>query len=276
MKKKSLYVVMTKKCNLRCAHCYVDFDNDDYNEEEFLKQLNSFEGDLILFGGEFTSDMERFRKVIKSNKEHGISKFVTATTNLVYLDDELIDFYKSLPGIATSWNLDRFGNKNNYEKWVRNLKTLVDNDVTVTILITLTKDLVELPVKEFLKIAKDFNYKDVELKFEQYVGDDVARTHYEKVDEWLCELFLNWDMESLFILSDIVEGWSYNCDETYTLHPDGTLVNKCPHDGIAVLPDDCIDCPDAMYCRPCRLIKYCSFPKKLYKLIKEKKEEEGK
>lgn len=262
---------MTRKCNLRCPHCYVNFENDEFDEEKFLKQLNSFDGYLILFGGEFTADMDRFRKVVKSNKEHGISKFATASTNLIILNDELLEFYKTLSGVGTSWNLDRFGTHKNYKKWLKNLYILVNNKIPVTVLITMTQDLIKYPIKDFLKILKEFDNKDINIKFEHYIGQ-VDPKFYSQVDDWLCELYRNWDMINPLNITKQLERWYKDCDETYSLLPNGMIINKCAHESPTVINKECLTCPDAINCRPCRLIPYCSYPRKLAKLIKE---EEG-
>lgn len=268
---KHLYVVPTQKCNLKCAHCYIGEFEEVFNEELFLEKLNSFEGDLTMFGGEFSSNMERFRKILKSNDENGISKFSSASTNLVILNDELLTFYKRLGGVGTSWNYDRFGSNAIYKQWLRNLQILIDNDLYSTILITLTKDLIQLDPKEFLKISKDFDSDHHIIKFEQYVGPDVNREHYEKVDEWLCGIYENWNMEAKLSIVDGLEYWMYNCNETYTLFPDGTMINRCSQNIRPMPPDECLTCEHATHCRPCRIIPYCSFPKKLAKLVEEKK-----
>lgn len=266
---KCLYVVTTQKCNLKCAHCYIGEIKEVFNEELFLSKLNSFDGRLIMFGGEFTSNMERFRKILKSNDDNGISKFSSASTNLVILNDELLEFYKRIGGIGTSWNYDRFGSNSVYQQWLRNLKTLDENNIYSTILITLTKDLIQLDPKEFLKIANDFDHEDRDIKFEQYVGSDVNQDHYNRVDNWLCEIYKNWNLKSRLLIAEDLDQWMYDCNETYTLFPDGTMINRCPQNLPSNPPKVCLTCENATHCRPCRLTPYCTFPKKLAKLVEE-------
>ena len=74
MSNKVLYVIPTMHCNLDCSHCFIKNSPEVYNREKFIYKLNNFDGDLILFGGEVTTHLDRMFDIIESNKNEGISK----------------------------------------------------------------------------------------------------------------------------------------------------------------------------------------------------------
>lgn len=272
MSRKVLYAIPTMHCNLDCDHCFIKNSPEIYNQEKFIDQLNNFEGNIILFGGEVTTYMNRMFDIIELNDINGKSKISTVSTNLIILNDRLIEYYKRLGTISTSWNPNRFKN-NQYDTWLNNCKRLYETGIGYKIMITLTEDLFKLSPKEFIEIAKDWLYPSLfEIKFEHYVGEEVTREYFNKADEWLCNLYKEWDLPIHLEILDKLDCWQFNCDDVYTLYPDGTLVNTCPHAKYAIIASDCYTCDKVAKCRPCKLQPYCSYPHNLEKLVKMNKE----
>ena len=108
MKKKSLYAIPTWNCNLNCPHCFIKDKSEIFNRDKFIEELNKFDGRISLFGGEVTSNLDRMFDIINSNKENGVSKISGITTNLIILNNDLINLYKEFGSIGTSWNPNRF------------------------------------------------------------------------------------------------------------------------------------------------------------------------
>lgn len=269
MSDKLLYAIPTMKCNLNCDHCFIVNTPETYDRDKFISTLNSFDGEIILFGGEPTSNMERMKDVVKSNNMDGISKISSISTNLTILDDELLDFYKILGHVSTSWNPHRFPNINVYDKWLANCYKLSKSGIKHIIMITLTEDLFQLYPCEFMSMAKLFDNDNlIEIKFEHYVGN-VTEDYFRRADQWLCDVYRVWDLKANFEIKDRICSWNYDCDDVYTLYPDGTLINRCPHNLPSVIPEKCYTCNKSNICRPCRIQPYCSYPKELAKLIKE-------
>jgi len=172
--KKLLYAIPTMHCNLDCDHCFIKNSPETYDREKFLTEINNFDGEVILFGGEVTTHLDRMFDVIDSNRINGKSKINTVSTNLIILNDKLIDFYKELRGISTSWNPNRF-NSRQYEIWKNNCNIISKHGIEYRIMITLTNDLFKIPAKEFLDIANEWITPTLkELKFEHYVGEEVS------------------------------------------------------------------------------------------------------
>lgn len=272
MGRKVLYTIPTMHCNLDCSHCFIKNKPEVYDREKFINELNNFEGDILLFGGEITTHLDRMFDIIDSNDKDGKSKIKSITTNLVILNDRLIEFYKRLGAISTSWNPDRFNDKQ-YEIWKNNCKTISDNGIHYKVMVTLTDNLFNISAKDFLNIAKEWITDSlIEIKFEHYVGSEVTREYFDKADEWLCKLYTEWNIPVKLEMIDRLECWKFDCDDVYTLYPDGELVNACPHSKHAIVASECYTCEKVNSCRPCKLQPYCSYPHKLDKLIKMNKE----
>lgn len=270
---KHLYLIPTMQCNLHCPHCFIAGTPEVFNKDKFIEQMNSFNGTLSLFGGEVTSNIERMKFIISNNDKYGINKIGSVSTNLIFLDDYLLEYYKKINSIATSWNPNRFHSPYLFNQWINNLKVIQDNDIKHTILVTLTSDLISMNKDEFFdKISKFDSSKSI-IRFEHYVGN-VESDHFGKCDDWLCEIYSNWNLNSKFGMEDHICKWMYNCNEIYTLFPDGKIINRCPHNLPSVIPDECYNCERIEICQPCRLLKFCSFPHKLNKLIQERRKNE--
>lgn len=273
MSRRVLYAIPTMHCNLDCDHCFIKNTPEVYDKEKFINQLNNFEGDILLFGGEVTSHLYRMFDVIESNKINGKSKISSVSTNLLILNDKLLEFYKSIKSISTSWNPNRF-NSIQYDVWKKNCKIISDNEIVHTIMITLTDDLFKITAKEFISIASEWiNPTLKEIKFEHYVGNEVTPEYFDKADEWLCELYKEWNIPITLGILNKINCWKFDCDEVYTLYPDGRLINCCPHATHGIVASECYTCDKVSTCRPCRLQPYCSYPHKLAELVKSNKEE---
>lgn len=262
---KQLYVIVTNECDLSCPHCDIkSLSKDNFNEEIFMNILKEFNGDIILFGGEPTLHKDRLLKILSLDKATSIS------TNLVNLDDDIIPYLKDLY-IATSWNFYRFNPIQCY-LWLNNLKRLHANNISCRVLITLTKDLIESDVNEFIDMIKvwDKEYHAIDsILFEQLIDENMSPEFYEQVDEWLCKVHNLWEIHSIGIKNLImnkIDYWYCDCENIYTLHPDGKITNGCPHKSSVYVPNECLICPQSDKCKPCRLQKHCTYPRRLAQL----------
>lgn len=261
-----LYALLTQNCNLQCPHCmiYNNTKEDFFNEERFLDVLRNWKGDITLFGGEPTLYRDRFMKAINTGKIGSIS------TNLMNLDDDLISVFKDTP-IASSWNLHRF-TESQYNIWIKNVERMSQENLTVYLLITMTKDLIEYPIEKFMILLKSWcKFSAIQkIKFEQVVDLSLGQEHYDAVDDWLCKLVYLWEEYEISIentMLDEVLGWHKYCIDEYSLYPDGRLLRRCPENITIQFCDACLDCNLQDICTPCRLQKCCTFPKKLYQML---------
>lgn len=263
-----LYAISSHHCNLSCSHCRIKDAPEEYNRDAFLEKLNSFEGNIILFGGEPTVHRDRMFDIIQNNREHGKSPICSVATNLMILDDELIQLYEEIGYISTSWNRNRFTDSQ-YQKWLNNCNTLQDTKINCGIIITVTQDLIDYPIDQFLKTVDEWNEKVIRfIKFEHYIGN-VQDDYFQNADEWLCNVYRRWKSKIPVDTFTAEMPWYHDCRETYTLEPNGTMSNCCPN-GLYVkhsILNECLLCEKASVCKPCRLLTACSYPKKLRELI---------
>lgn len=263
-----LYAIATHHCNLSCPHCHIKDAPEEYNKDKFLEQLNSFEGTIVLFGGEPTVHRDRMMDIIKSNKDNGKSLIGSIATNLMILDEELIRIYEEIGYISTSWNLSRFTDKQ-YIQWLDNCDKLQNRNINCAVIITATQDLIDYPINLFLNIVDQWNPKVIQfIRFEHYIGY-VSDDYFQKVDEWLCNVYRQWRSHIPVETFNPDIRWYHECKNTYTLEPSGIMTNSCPN-GLYVHPkvlSECCTCDKASECKPCRLLPSCSYPKELRKLI---------
>lgn len=262
-----IYALVTRKCNLSCPHCDVQDNVDHFNHDLFMKELRRFPGNICIFGGEPSLYPKRVLDIV--NDPIIKKKRISITTNLVSLPYSLLRVYKSLGSIGTSWNLNRF-NEDQYLSWKDNMNILEREGIHTTVLITLTRDLLDTSIDEFIRITSEWNFNVIhKIKFELYVGD-TSPQYYEDVDKWLCELHQKWSHNDVSTMFERVNSWCFDCSGIYTLLPDGTVYHACPHYSVTpTVPQECYTCEKAGECNPCRLHTYCSYPKKFADMVKK-------
>jgi len=268
---KKLYVMPTTHCNLSCSHCRIKNAPETYNREVFLEQLNNFDGILSLFGGEPTIYKDRLFDIIVSNNSFGKNKISGISTNLINLDEDLLTFYSKIKYISTSWNLNRF-TPNQYEFWLGNCNKLEEKNVSSLVLITITPDLIYHPIDQFISTVSQWNSKVIHhIQFEHYIGDN-DREYYRQADEWLSRVCEQWISPINIKTVNQLNRWYFHCNDFYTLLPNGEMYRSCPN-GLYIkpqVPKECLTCPRANNCRPCKLHKHCSYPKHMSEIVNEK------
>jgi len=267
------YALITTQCNLSCPHCDIKDQDDHYNEKAFIDQLVNNPGVITLFGGEPTLYEDRLKTIIN---HPGIKdQKMSITTNLVHLTPNIIEMLKQIKSIGTSWNPNRFTDKE-YQYWLDNLQVLKSEGFKVGVLITLDRDLISMNSSEVMDIFRSWDSDVISsIRFEQVVADYTSKEWFDQVDNWLCQLRELWDIKIINKLDQLVFNWNYDCSNVYTLYPDGTRWQGCPHIQYRYIPTECYSCPHSDNCNPCILQKNCSFPKKYYELIKSKYSNKG-
>ena len=266
---KTLYAVPWYKCNLNCPHCHVSHREVAEDYDRFLRTLKTVDGfdHVVLFGGEPTLYREKFVEIIRTGKINSVS------TNLVrypvnVIENELIPLINEYNlAIATSWNLKRF-TRAEEDIWYENLANLCKHGVDVTVMITLTEDLLNIsPTFMCFYLGRLEGAGVQKVLFEPYIGDVEVN---EKADEWLCEVHDYYPGLIKNLLEEKLRDWNCNCDDVCTLEPDGVIRKGCPDllaSGVMNYCIDCIKCEHSGICRPCMLQKTCSYPKKLAKKL---------
>ncbi len=267
---KTLYALVTTMCNLSCPYCDVRDKSDNYDRDKFISQLDQFDGQIILFGGEPTLFPDRLIDIYLSNPNIN-KKISSISTNLIKIDSKILTLFRLIGSVSTSWNPERFSLPE-YHNWLTNMGILNKAlpDMKIGILVTMTDKLLNMSTEEFNLFISDWNPAGVKhIRFEHYIGEDTTEDYFHRCDEWLCNIYKSWNSPIPMFNVGQVDNWYFDCSDTWTLKPDGTLNRGCPHTSSIHVPDKCYTCERwHLDCRPCRLQKYCSYPEKFIELVK--------
>lgn len=269
-----VYAIPTYICNLNCPHCEIHKIEHKVDCAQFLKQLQKIEArKVILFGGEpLVLPDEYIKQIIQTGKITSIS------TNLFSASEDILkEIVDNKIAIATSWNRKRFS-LNQELNWYLNILKVKRLGAKVDVLITLTEDLITEDGYTILKIVLETLEKTNGVNgvlFEHYIGPEATKEYQEKADDFLCKIHKEWNYKFNNFIIDRLENWNCNCANVATLEPDGNLKMGCPQyqENNLNIREECLTCSLANICNPCYLQHTCSFPKKLYHLVKE--EENG-
>lgn len=159
------------ECNIACKYCYQNEERkvnegitSKFNYEKILNVLNNDDRDLNLFGGEpLLAPINVIEDVLKLYKQK--RNKVSMQTNLTLLNDKHIELFKKYkPHIGVSidgwedlndarWIKDLETTRKYTEKTINNIKKCVDNNFSISTIITLHKVNVGTPerVRKFIE-----------------------------------------------------------------------------------------------------------------------------
>lgn len=261
------YVKTTETCQLNCDHCFTNGINGKKIYFDPIKTIDWFHrlhdvcptlngGSIAFHGGEpMLAPVADLRKTWLACKDLWPNVWWTITTNLVFnLDDEKRAFFKEAftDGISTSWDKDiRFANEKQEELWNKNVKTLIEDGHKITLMISLSKSVVDMPVEELLNWVKSLGVQYLHLERITPSGNatrnpDIMPSNAE-LDAWFVDL---WDamlrletykhFDTLFIngiLSSLVSNAHSGCrcrsceKKIFTINADGTI-GGCPNSAV--------------------------------------------
>ena len=259
----NLYIIPTYSCNLNCQHCEIHKNHIDIDQHKFLNTFAELEYEYgILFGGEPLLS-KYLPEILATNHIESIS------TNLLLLTEQHIQLIKQYRlDVSTSWNPTRF-KSDEFELWLKNIQILLQHDIHITVLITLTSDLFKSNIKYVLDRLECLGYIDI--KFETYVpaNDQLI----SQADDWLVEITKNWKWQKLknILAIDYRLGNIHLCRNIWTLEPNGNLKNSCPTTSTNRNLDICCRCKYVQVCKPCQKQSVCTFYQKFYEFVMESK-----
>lgn len=257
----TIYVVLTENCNLSCSHCrYSVKTKDFFNKDKVISVLEELkDANIIIFGGEPTLYTDRLLSVLPYAN--------SISTNLM-CNSATLDIIKDLP-IATSYNPSRF-TKKQYFRWVKNLAKLSNKP---TLLITLTKDLLDIAPKELFDTLPLHLIGNITFEYE--IANNYTE-YYTQVDEYLSQVY---DLNPSIPINNfeqLAKGYIHDCSQTYTLYPNGEIKYGCPNYYYSQPLDECYSCKMSSVCKPCALQQHCSFPIRTYEKINNEHKRQNK
>jgi radical SAM protein with 4Fe4S-binding SPASM domain len=275
-----VYLKTTETCQLNCDHCFTSGINGRkiyfqpekvidwfHRLHEVTPSLNG--GSIAFHGGEpMLAPISDMRKTWTACKDLWPNVWWTTTTNLVYnLDDEKREFFKECfaEGISTSWDKGiRFANQKQEDLWYKNVRLLQEDGHKLTLMISLSRSVLEMPVEDFLKWVIDLGVPYLHLERITPNGNAVDNKHImpsnTELDAWFVKL---WEASvklethkhfmNLFVngvLSSFINASHSGCrcrsceKKIFTLNADGTI-GGCPNSAVnntfGTLEDDIIE-----------------------------------
>lgn len=272
-----VYVCSSFACNLGCPHCTLKnlpIQMDLEKIEETLDYINNYAGPNVLydlFGGEplLLPDIALLAIYNKIKKR----KFIVST-NLVPLRNTHLMILKDAQWVNTSWNPKRFDVSQTLT-WERNVQELHENNVKINLMVTLTEDFVNYisPIEFINKVLK--SVKPYSLDLDYVIGEDFTEERLEQIDKWLSNLYLNWNIPTIFNIADNIKkcltgNRKYkDCSRHYTILPSGNVKPGCAYFETDVDKTKCLCCEYYPICNgACRLQTACTLPKRLFRIIK--------
>jgi len=155
-------IELTARCNLKCAHCYINLPANDVNSEkelttdEIKKILSevSVEGCLwLLFTGGEPLLRKDFEEIYVYAKKRGF--FVTVFTNATLIDEKIIEVFKEFPpfsiettlyGITPETYEGVTGVKGSFKRFMNGVDLIIGN---------------KLPLK-IKSVIMSLNYKEID------------------------------------------------------------------------------------------------------------------
>lgn len=277
---KEVFVCFDFMCNLDCPHCTLKLIPQHrqldkiYQTMKIVRENNTNQMTFNFFGGE--------PLLLKDEELHIFEEFfhntrIIVSTNLLSkLTPYKIELLKRVEDVNTSWNPLRF-TEEQYKMWLKQLDILIQNDIPYSVMVTLTDDLIKQSPQSFYERVLSWkSCRNIDLK--QMIGDDLI--DFNKVDEWLCELYNIWkETKPLNLLfnevSQVVDRkriWKQYCETTTTIMPNGYLKDGCPYFEYKTDKSYCLACEYYPICKGgCNIQERCTFPKRLYEKIKNEK-----
>ncbi len=179
---------LTRRCNLRCAHCYIETGvrkaGGTMTREDFLRVIRGIAGhidgrgraDIHVTGGEptllgagfFADVMPGARAILE-----GIDHTFTLVTNL--LSPDALEIGRHFDRVATAWEpVTRFPTSESEARWRRNLRSLLGTGIEVGVTTAITRPVVELGAQAVLDRLAGEGIKRVHLGFFVPKGDGLA------------------------------------------------------------------------------------------------------
>lgn len=278
-----VYICPSFGCNLNCPHCTLKNIRNEGDINSIINSINVIKSvnpnvSFTLFGGE--PSLLKDDVLLSIRNAIGENDY-SVSTNLVNFSDTFLQILKEADLPDTSWNPLRFSNSDLYQKWLKNLSILKENNINFELMITLTKDLIEMTPQEFIDKVLLWGVKSVKLEF--MIGDDTLNP--EDVDNWLVSLYNLWysndqlkEYENVLFtrIRDVAFNgveWEGNCSKTLTILPSGNIKERCPYYECRLQKPECYKCEYYQYCKGgCPIQDKCVFPKKLFNVIRKERD----
>lgn len=230
---------VTRRCNLRCEHCYISAEKKDISPDWDIQDamhvisgiaeyMQSSRGALYsraeihIIGGEPTElGVEFFRKLLPMIKrvldDMGKEYTLCLVTNL--LTPVALEVAKLFENVSTSFEpATRFKKKKHMQMWLSNISSLTefrnDNKLPpIGVTSAITKEVIDIGASQYLDDLLSYGFKNIHLGFFIPSGDgmkfkDLCNPEHIDTSNFLIDAF-DWYRRNKSIDNDI---WVNPCD----------------------------------------------------------------
>ena len=264
------YIKTTETCNLDCLHCYTSGKNGRkifFDPIKTANWVNAFaEGRTAHFefhGGEpFLAPLGDMFEFFDRTREVWNNPSYGCTSNLVLkLTEERLDFIDQVLGwrIGTSWDPKiRFANDGQKQLWEDNVRSLIAQECTVKVFVTLTRDIIDIEPIRLMEYFRDLGIQELAIERLTHNGSADDNLHIFpsnlELQHWILKMheqhnrdwFVNEFLETVY--TKFEDGFNAagtfcrDCEQKlFTINADGTIAgcpNSAPTDFYATLDDD--------------------------------------
>lgn len=263
------YIKTTDTCQLNCDHCYTNGSNGKKINFNAPKAINFFHrlhkvnpivesGHFSLHGGEpLVCPTDTIFEFYEGVKHLWPNMWWSMQTNLTYkLTEDKVKVMTDIcaKSFGTSWDLNiRWTNPKQENLWRDNVKSLVHEGHDLTVIVSLTKNLINsIEPIELLTMMIDLGIKHI--NFERVTANGNATTNTNgliptnlELDQWLYKMWLQskqhktWESIDNLFLDSILSSLVYNthsgcrsraCEKKIlTLNADGSI-GGCPNSAV--------------------------------------------
>lgn len=281
-----IFIKTTEACQLDCRHCFtggqsaqrgfLDIPKTLQWAKRYVAHFPHEEFHFELHGGEpLLLDVEKLESLVAGLRDLEARVSVGCTSNLVFnIDDRLQSFIASLDSFGTSWDADlRFANSRQERLWRDNVQRLMAAGVAMTLNISLSRAVVQMPPEKITDMVRDLGFYRV--MFDRITSNGSAKNHREifptnqEINEWYLYMhditecanlrtqFINQALESVYVKFEkgleMSGTFCRTCEQQLlTVNADGTIAgcpNSAPEESYGHI-DDSID---QLLHHPCRL-----------------------
>ncbi len=214
---------VTRDCNLRCTHCYIDSEVKNSSKTmtaeqvlhiakgivEHMKSINYVKAEIHFIGGEptmlglefFQKNIPEFRKIVENE---GFNCDIMLVTNLLH--DDILEMSKLFDKVVTSYEVDtRFVSlKGTYkpkleQKWMEKVKLLQNNGIKLGVTTAVTQQVIKYGASRLLDYYYENGLKNIHFGFFIPQGDGLRNMSsvmpaFHETSQFLIET-ANWYLE---------------------------------------------------------------------------------
>ena len=309
---KTLYIIVTDQCQMRCPFCYVNFvpsfDNNLVSSSETPKNVSHIDPELVykvikkgeydlavFHGGEPLLYPQVILDIMDRCKDLNVNFSIQSNLAFKQLSPKQLEAISRLNSIGTSYSYDRFAHCKQQELYfISNVKELKSIGIGVSSLITVTESQINYQNPYALKDYIDelgvdqIHFERVIMPLKELEEDKVRlEVMYKEIDKYLrtCYEIFPKDKTTLYTLvrnSIVYRRPFYDTacsNHTHTLYPD-KLKYGCPtlekRNVVDTKMDKCLKCRWFKWCGgDCECFNHvCAFPSLLFeRVIKDLKQE---